>query len=97
MLFIAVLEVPTITYMSDAQRVREGESVTIECIARGIPTPTLTISRYQDLSVTRPVSQDTVNPEVSTIQEKALTFISSSNHILKARFRSQNKEINNAK
>ena len=50
--FSAVLEVPKITFMSEQQRVREGDSVTIDCVARGIPPPSVSISLYEDLQVT---------------------------------------------
>ena len=38
--------------MSKEQRVREGDSVTIECVARGIPAPGVSITRYEQLQVT---------------------------------------------
>ena len=38
--------------MSEEQRVREGDSVTIECVARGIPAPGVSITRYEQLQVT---------------------------------------------
>ncbi|XP_063687572.1 uncharacterized protein LOC134820861 isoform X3 [Bolinopsis microptera] len=49
---ITVLELPEITFMSEEQRVREGDSVTIECVARGIPAPGVSITRYEELQVT---------------------------------------------
>ena len=55
--------------MSEEQRVREGDSVTIECVARGVPAPGVSITKYEDLQVT-PTPKD---PEDNRTSEVSLT------------------------
>ena len=45
----AVFEIPNITFLSETLYVREGDSLTIDCVARGIPAPLVDIVKYEDL------------------------------------------------
>ena len=52
--------------MSEQQRVREGDSVTIECVARGVPTPGVSITKYEELQVT-PTPRDSADNRTSEV------------------------------
>ena len=54
--------------MSEQQRVREGDSVTIECVARGVPSPGVSITKYEDLQVT-PTPRDSADNRTSEVGE----------------------------
>ena len=54
--------------MSEQQRVREGDSVTIECVARGVPAPGVSITKYEDLQVT-PTPRDSTDNRTSEVGE----------------------------